>query len=232
MDPRLELFQQLESDILNYDAESAVKTAKAIVDGGLDVMHAIDVATGAVNQIGDQFQCGDIYLPELMLAGEAMKQCMSVLSAGLAASGGLSKRGKVVIGAVSGDIHDIGKNLVATQLSVKGFDVIDMGVNVPPMEIVERAEREHANIIALSALMTTSMPYQRDVINVLNEMGLRNNFFVVIGGGPVTPEFARKVGADGWASNAVMAARVCEQLLEGGRAPTPRRDTGPGIGGQ
>jgi methylmalonyl-CoA mutase cobalamin-binding domain/chain len=219
MDPRLALFQQLENDISNYDAESAVATARAIVDGGLDVTHAIDVATAAVNLIGDQFQAGDIYLPELMLAGDTMKQCMKVLSAAMVASGGLNKRGKVVIGAVSGDIHDIGKNLVATQLSVKGFDVVDLGVNVPPMEIVERAERERADIIALSALMTTSIPYQRDVINVLCEMRLRDRFFVVIGGGPVTPEFARKAGADGWASNAVTAARVCEQLLEGGQRP-------------
>jgi methylmalonyl-CoA mutase cobalamin-binding domain/chain len=144
---------------------------------------------------------------------------MSVLSAAMVASGGLNKRGKVVIGAVAGDIHDIGKNLVATQLSVKGFDVIDLGVNVPPMEIVDRAEREHANIIALSALMTTSMPYQKDVIDVLREMGLRDRYFVVIGGGPVTPEYARQAGADGWASNAVTAARVCEKLLEGGQRP-------------
>lgn len=219
MDPRLDLFQQLEDDILNYDAEAAVKTAQAIVDGNLDVMHAIDVATAAVNRIGDQFQAGDIFLPELMLAGDTMKQCMNVLSAAMVALGGLNRRGKVVIGAALGDIHDIGKNLVATQLSVSGFDVVDLGVNVPPMEIVERAEREHANIIALSALMTTSIPYQKDVIDVLREMGQRNKFFVVIGGGPVTPEFARNAGADGWASNAVMAARVCEQLLDGGHLP-------------
>lgn len=219
MDPKLDLFRQLEDDILNYDAAATVATAQAIVDGGLDVMQAIDVATAAVNQIGDQFQSGDIFLPELMLAGDTMKQCMAVFSAALVASGGLNKRGKVVIGAVSGDIHDIGKNLVATQLTVKGFDVIDLGVNVAPMEIVERAERERANIIAMSALMTTSIPYQRDVIDALCEMGLRNKFFVVIGGGPVTPEFARMAGADGWASNAVTAALVCEKLLEGGQRP-------------
>jgi dimethylamine corrinoid protein len=219
MDPQPTLLEQLENDILNYDSESAVQTAQAIVDSGLNVQQAIDVATAAVNQIGDQFQAGDIYLPELMLAGECMRQCMQVLSAALAASGDTHKRGKVVIGAVAGDIHDIGKNLVATQLQVKGFDVLDLGVNVSPMDIVDRAAREKANIIALSALMTTSMPYQRDVINVLCETGLRDKFYVVIGGGPVTPEFARMAGADGWASNAVSAARLCEKLLEGGQRP-------------
>ena len=107
----------------------------------------------------------------------------------------LGNVGKVVIGAVAGDIHDIGKNLVATQLSLKGFEVVDVGVNVAPMEIVDRAEHEKAQIIALSALMTTSMPYQRDVIKVLNEMGLRQKYFVVVGGGPVTPEYAVVAGA-------------------------------------
>jgi len=159
-----------------------------------------------------------------MLAGETMKQCMAILAKGLGAQGGLHRLGKVVIGAVQGDIHDIGKNLVATQLGIKGFEVVDLGVNVPPMEIVERAEREKADVIALSALMTTSMPYQRDVINVLTEMGLRDKFFVIIGGGPVTVEFARMAGADGWAPNAPMAARLCERLVSNANRP-PLRET-------
>ena len=219
MDEQPQLFQQLQNAIMDYDADAAQEAAQAIVAGGLDVVAAVDAATSAINVIGDRFQCGDIYLPELMLAGETMKQCMAVFSAHMERSGGLRRRGKVVIGAVAGDIHDIGKNLVATQLSVKGFDVVDLGDDVAPMEIVERAEKEKANIIALSALMTTSMPYQRDVINVLSEMGMRDKFFVVIGGGPVTPDFARSAGADGWAPNAVAAAMVCEQLLEAGRRP-------------
>ncbi len=219
MDNQEELYKQLEDSLLAYDAESAVKAAQSIVDGGLDVKAAIDVATAVINRIGDQFQKGDIFLPELMLAGEAMKQCMNVLSRPLAATGGGKKRGKAVIGAVSGDIHDIGKNLVATYLALKGFDVIDLGVNVPPMEFVERAEKERANLIALSALMTTSMPYQKDVINVLGEMGLRDKYFVVVGGGPVTADFAAQAGADGWASNAVAGAIVCERLIESGLRP-------------
>jgi methylmalonyl-CoA mutase cobalamin-binding domain/chain len=219
MDKQAELFQQLEKSLLIYDAEAAVKVAQAIVDAGLDVKGAIDVATTVINRIGDQFQVGDIFLPELMLAGEAMKQCMKVLALPLAASGGSQKRGKVVIGAVAGDIHDIGKNLVSTYLALRGFDVIDLGVNVPPMDFVEKAEQEKANIIALSSLMTTSMPYQRDVINFLREMGLRDKYYIVVGGGPVTPEVAVQAGADGWASNAVAAAIVCGRLMESGQRP-------------
>jgi methylmalonyl-CoA mutase cobalamin-binding domain/chain len=219
MEDQEQLLKQLEADVLSCEAEAAVKTAQAIVDAGVDLTRAIDVATAAINQIGDRFQNGEVYLPELMLAGETMKACMGVFAANMAVGSSARRRGKVVIGAVAGDIHDIGKNLVATQLSLKGFDVVDLGVNAAPMEIVDRAEHEKAQIIALSALMTTSMPYQGDVIKVLNEMGLRQKYFVVIGGGPVTPEYAAAAGADGWAANAVLAARLCESLAEGSQRP-------------
>ena len=223
MDPKTPLLLALQQAILDYDNDAAVLAAQAIVDSGLDVMEAVDTASAAINVVGDQFQCGDVYLPELMLAGETMKQCMAILATGLGAKGNINRLGKVVIAAVQGDIHDIGKNLVATQLGIKGFEVVDLGVNIPPMAIVERAEREKANVIALSALMTTSMPYQRDVIDVLTEMGLRDRFYVIIGGGPVTVDFARRVGADGWAPNAVMAARLCEHLVSNPVRP-PLRD--------
>jgi methylmalonyl-CoA mutase cobalamin-binding domain/chain len=189
------------------------------VDAGLDIQAAIDVATAAINRIGELFQTGEAFLPELMLAGEAMKQSMVVLSGALGAVSGRRKAGKAVLCAVAGDIHDIGKNLVGTYLSLKGLDVIDLGVNVPPMEIVEKAEREKADIIALSALMTTSMPYQRDVINILKEMSLREKYYVVVGGGPVTAEFAVEAGADGWAPNAIAAAKLCEHLMDSGIRP-------------
>jgi trimethylamine corrinoid protein len=214
-----ELHKQLYQNIIEYDGSAAAQTAQEIVDNGYDVMEAIDIATRAVTEIGEQFECGDLFLPQLMLAGEAMKKCMSVLSANLDAEGASKKKGKVVIGAVSGDIHDIGKNLVATMLSVHSFEVIDLGVDVSPLKIAEVAEQENAKFIALSSLMTTSMPYQRDVINILNEMGLRDKFFVVIGGGPVTPDFARDIGADGWGSNAVAAVKVCDKLLLAGQKP-------------
>jgi methylmalonyl-CoA mutase cobalamin-binding domain/chain len=186
-------------------------------------LEAIKVATDAIGRIGDQFECGEIFLPQLMLAGETMKQCMNILSRHIGAEGGVKKKGKVVIGAVSGDIHDIGKNLVATMLSVHGFDVVDLGIGVSPMEFADKAESEHAQFIALSSLMTTSMPYQRDVMDLLQEMGLRNKYYVIVGGGPVTADFAQQIGADGWGLNAVSAVRVCDRLLESGqRPPLPR----------
>lgn len=214
-----QLLQQLEANIMNYDAKSVSETAQAIVDSGINVLEAIKVATDAVTRIGDQFECGEIFLPQLMLAGEAMKQCMSILSRHIGAESEVRRKGKVVIGAVSGDIHDIGKNLVATMLSVHGFDVVDLGVGVPPMEFADKAGSENAQFIALSSLMTTSMPYQRDVVELLQEMGVRDKYYVIIGGGPVTADFAQQIGADGWGLNAVSAVRVCDRLLESGQRP-------------
>ena len=214
-----ELLDKLYEAIMNYDTKGAVQLAQEIVDSGLDVMEAIGVASQAINKIGDQFECGDIFLPGLMRAGETMKQCMNVLAGHISAQGKVKKKGKVVIGAVAGDIHDIGKNLVATMLTVHGFEVIDLGVDVAPMKFAETAEMENAQFIALSSLMTTSMPYQRDVVNLLQEMGVRDKYFIVVGGGPVTSDFARDIGADGWGVSAVSAVRVCEQLLEAGQQP-------------
>lgn len=214
-----QLLAHLHDSILETEPDEAASAAQAVIDGGIDAFEAIQVASSAITKVGDLFESGDLYLPSLMLAGEAMKRSMGILSRHLSAEQASQKKGKVVIGAVSGDIHDIGKNLVATMLSVHGYEVIDLGVNVPPMEVIDAAQRENARFIALSALMTTSMPYQRDVMELLTEMGVRNRFYVVLGGGPVTPEYARKIGADGWGLSAVSAVKVCDRLLESNERP-------------
>jgi methylmalonyl-CoA mutase cobalamin-binding domain/chain len=214
-----QLFDQLYDDLMEFDGPAAAATAQSIVDNGSDVMEAVSVATKAVNEIGDKFESGEYFLPHLMRAGEAMKQCMKILSAHLSADGSANKKGTVVVAAVSGDIHDIGKNLVGTMLSVHGYNVVDLGVDVNPMEITEAAERENADFIAMSSLMTTSMPYQRDVMDILNETGLRDRFYVIVGGGPVTPDYAQDIGADGWGLSAVSAVKVCDELLKAGHQP-------------
>ena len=216
---KAQLLAHLHDSILETEPEAAESAAQAAIDGGVEAMEAIKVASAAITKVGDLFESGELYLPSLMLAGEAMKRSMGILSRNLSAEQASQKKGKVVIGAVSGDIHDIGKNLVATMLSVHGYEVIDLGVNVPPMEVIDAAQRESARFIALSALMTTSMPYQRDVMELLTEMGVRNRFYVVLGGGPVTPEYARQVGADGWGLSAVSAVKVCDRLLESNERP-------------
>ena len=214
-----DLLEQLRVSILAIDEEATVSNAEQIVASDVDVLSAVRVASAAITEIGDQFQSGEIYLPQLMLAGKAMRACMKVLSAHFTQEMDTKAKGKVVIGAVSGDIHDIGKNLVGSMLSVHGFDVVDLGVNVPPRRFLDTAESVGARIIALSSLMTTSMPYQRDVLDLLHESGDRERFFVVVGGGPVTPEFARDIGADGYGLNAISAVKVCEKLVESGDKP-------------
>jgi|YNPNPStandDraft_1061719.scaffolds.fasta_scaffold79577_1 methylmalonyl-CoA mutase cobalamin-binding domain/chain len=208
-----------EAIVGDSSLEDVEEAARAVVESGIDINDAIHAATEAIRSVGDCFEAGDIYLPELMIAGRKMERCMSVLRPHIKAAGSSVQGGRIVIGTVSGDIHDIGKNLVATMMAVRGFDIMDLGVNVPPLKFVHAAKDAGADIIALSSLMTTSLPYQQEVIDVLKETGLRDRFYVIVGGGPVTPEFAESIGADGWAENAAAAARLCEMLMTSGEKP-------------
>ena len=192
-----------------------------IIAQDVDVLAAIDVASDAMKEIGDQFAAFEIFLPDLMIAGEKMKRCMATLQPHVKADDAKAG-GRIVLGTVSGDLHDIGKNLVATMLTVGGFDVVDVGVNVAPMDFVKAAREQKADIIALSSLMTASLPYQKEVIDLLSEMGQREKYFIIVGGGPVTPEFAIDIGADGWAENAASAVGLCEQLVAEGETPATK----------
>jgi len=215
-----ELLARLKLAVLEEGSvEDVEEAARAVVEGGVDINLAIDMATEAIRGVGDQFEAGDIYLPDLMIAARKMERCMAILRPHIKAGEGHKSGGRIVIGTVSGDIHDIGKNLVSTMLAVRGFEVTDIGVNVPPLKFVAAARDGGAHIIALSSLMTTSLPYQQEVMAVLNEMALRDRFYVIVGGGPVTAEFAAEIGADGWAENASSAARLCEILTTSGEKP-------------
>ena len=201
--------------------EEVVEITERIVDQDVDALAAIDVASDAMKEIGDQFAAFEIFLPDLMIAGEKMKRCMDTLQPHIKADDAKAG-GRIVLGTVSGDLHDIGKNLVGTMLTVGGFDVVDVGVNVAPLDFVKAAREQRADIIALSSLMTNSLPYQKEVIDLLTEMGQRGKYYVIVGGGPVTPEFATDIGADGWAENAASAVGLCEQLVASGDAPATK----------
>jgi methylmalonyl-CoA mutase cobalamin-binding domain/chain len=218
----------VESDILarlreaiigDSDEQTVVDIANQIVAEGVDINLAIDAATEAIQTVGDLFGAGEVFLPKLMIGGRQMERFMSIVSPHVEADGGVQVRGRVLIGTVFGDIHDLGKNLVATMLRVTGFDVSDVGVNVRPVDFVTAAQERTVDIIALSCLMTNALPYQQEVVDVLVEMGLRERFYVIIGGGPVTPEFAEEIKADGWAENAAGATELCQLLLESGKEP-------------
>jgi corrinoid protein of di/trimethylamine methyltransferase len=210
-----DLFKEMAQSIADGEAEKAADLAKQAIAQGIDPLDAINkgFVTG-VNYVGDQFSCGNMFLPELVMAGEAMKAAVAVLEPEMTKRGSVRKMlGKVVLCTIEGDIHEIGKTLVGTMLSATGFQVIDMGVDVPVMKVVEKAREVGADIVAMSALLTTTMVHQKDVIEALEDIGLRSKVKVMVGGAPVTQEWVKQIGADGYSEDAIGAARVAKQLL-------------------
>jgi trimethylamine corrinoid protein len=215
------VFQNLKTAILDGDETQAAQLGKSIADKDEATLRkAMEIAVETIREVGDKFGTGEIFLPEMMLSADAMLAFTHEVSPALDKLTGEAKvSGKVVLGTVKGDIHSIGKDIVSTMLRASGFDVIDMGVDVSPMEMIKTAEQSGANIIGLSALMTTSMPYQKEVVDLLNELKRRDEFWIIVGGGPVTSDYAKGIGANGWAANAAAGARLCERLLGSGATP-------------
>lgn len=211
--------KELMQAVLDGDEEVARDLAVAALQAGMAPLDVVKASVQpAMDLIGEQYREGEVYLPELVLAGDAAKAAMAVIMEQLGDSAA-ARKGKVVLGVVYGDNHDIGKNLVMAVLAANGFEVIDLGVNAHPKAFIETAIKEHADIIAMSTLITTSMPYQRQVIETLKAMGKREDFFVIVGGGPITAEWTEKVGADGYGRDAKDAVAVCTRLMEAGQRP-------------
>jgi corrinoid protein of di/trimethylamine methyltransferase len=210
-----QIFEAMAQSVIDGESEDAEKLAKQAIELGIDPLEAINKGfVVGVDQVGDRFSCGDAFLPELVMAGEAMKTAVSVLEPEMAKQGSERKMlGTVVIGTIEGDIHDIGKTLVATMLSAAGFKVFDLGVDVPVMTLVEKARQENADIIGVSALLTTTMVRQRDVIEAVDDMGMRPKVKVMVGGAPVTRSWADEIGADAFSEDAVGAVGVAKKLL-------------------
>ena len=210
-----DLYQAMAQSIIDGDADVAAELAQKAIEAGLDPVEAISKGyVMGINQVGEAFSCGDAFLPELVMAGEAMKAAVKVLEPEMNRRG--TERqvyGKVVLATVEGDIHEIGKSLVGTMLSSSGFQVFDLGVDVPPATLVAKAREVNANIIAVSALLTTTMVKQREVIEVLEREGLRSSVKVMVGGAPVTRDWVQKIGADGYSEDAIGAVQVAKQLV-------------------
>jgi len=169
----------------------------------------------AMKTVGEKFEKGEFFLTDLMSAADAMRAASRVLTSKIKEEGKttVSNIGRVVIGTVSGDIHDIGKNIVALLLEVNGFDTHDLGKDVESMKFIERAAEVQADIIALSALMTTTKPAQKEVMDLLNEMKLREKYIVMVGGAPTSNAWAEEIRADGWAETAEQGVRAAERLI-------------------
>lgn len=190
-------------------AEALVKKA---LEDGCDPEQILGGVVAGLKAIGRRFEKKEYFLVELIEAGELGEKLVNMIMPFLPLKG-RERSAKVVIGAVKGDVHDIGKNLVATQLRVSGFEVYDLGVDVPSMTFVDKAQEVGADIIALSAFLTTTIPCFTEVLNYLKDMGLRAKYKTIIGGGTTTQAYADEIGADGWAADAIEAVTLCENLL-------------------
>jgi len=208
-----ELYKQMSQSIIDGEEEVAAELAKKAVADGLDPLEAITQGyMPGVNTVGDSFACGQAFLPELVMAGEAMKAAIAVLEPEMKKTGAQRQiLGKVVLATVEGDIHEIGKSLVGTMLTSSGFEVYDLGVDVSAEAILAKAEEVGADIIGLSALLTTTMVKQKEVIDEATKRGLKVK--VMVGGAPVTREWVHKIEADGYSEDAIGAVNVAKELM-------------------
>lgn len=195
--------------------DKARELAEGALREGIDPMQAIEEGfTPGMQVVGEGFANGELFIPDLVMSGEAMKAAIAVLEPALGQKGQQRRvLGKVVIGTVLGDIHEIGKTLVATMLAANGFEIHDLGVDVPPQRFVEAVREADANLVGLSALLTTTLLNQEATIQALEEAGLRERVKVVVGGVPANPEWAEEIGADAYADNATEAVEVFKRLV-------------------
>ena len=201
--------------VMDGDEEEATAAAEHGVQAGVPIDTVIDGLTKGMREIGEQFARMDIFLPEMMMSAQAMKAAMVVLDPEIQKAGAVTEtKGTIVIGTVEGDMHEIGKDVVITLLQVQGFEVYDLGINVNALDFVNKAEEVNADIIGASSLMTTTMPNQKDIIEILKEKGIRDKYHVILGGAPVTQEWVDQVGADSWGENAGKAVEVLERVME------------------
>jgi len=211
----MSILKEMADAVVAGDVEACRALAEKAVAEGMDPVKAIQGGFSAgMDRVGRQFECGDMYLPEMMQAADAMNAGVAILKPHIESQqNGLIDSGKVLLATIQGDMHDIGKNIVKILISTAGFEVIDLGRNVMVSDIAERAEEEVVDVLGVSALMTTTMGYMPEVVEELEELGIRDRIIYLVGGAPVTEEWAREIGSDGYASDAAEAVRVVKELV-------------------
>ncbi len=213
--------EQLKQAIIDGDEVAAARMAAEAIQLGVSPS---DLIKKAINQpmekVGKDFQNGDVYLPELIMIGDAARAASDVIIPHISVSESDTKKGGLIlIGTIQGDMHDIGKNIVAAFLTASGFKVKDLGTNVTPKEFINAARENNASAIAISTLLSTTLPLFADIVHLLIDSGLRDKVFVMVGGGPVTPEWAAGIGADGYGRDAADAVDLARQLLSENLTP-------------
>jgi len=209
------LASTLKNQLLTFDADKFVETVKKSVDQGHHPIEVVNALTEVLKEIGKKFESGEIFLVHLVVAGDAARRATAEVLEPLMKKSNRKREvlGKVVIGTVEGDIHDIGKNIVAMMLFTAGFEVYDIGKDVPAEEFVKKTRELDADIVAMSALLTTTLPAQRDVIEALKRAGLREKIKVLVGGAPATAKWAEEIGADGYGEDAIEAVKIAKKVL-------------------
>ncbi len=208
-----ELFSQIQKAIIELDEQNLVKLTQEAIEVGVDPIEAIQKAyTMGIVKVGELFEAGDFFIPELIQAAQMVKEATTKMEK-LIPQGQMIRKGRVVIGTVEGDIHDIGKNLVATMIATRGIEVIDIGVDCPVDKFIDRALEENADIIGASCLMTMTAPEQKKLIDRLKERGVRERFKVLVGGAALDSAWAKEIGSDGFGEDLIEAADVAVSLL-------------------
>jgi len=210
-----EILNELRNAIMDLDDVKSKDVARKGIDAGLEPLDLINNGIRpALDILGERFSAGDLFLPELVLSAKAADAAVEILEPELLKRGGVSdKLGKVLIATVKGDIHDIGKNILALLMKSTGFEVVDLGVDKTEEEILSAAKEHGVSVIGLSALLTTTMPRMQEFIEYLQESGVRDQYKVIVGGAPVTEEFADEIGADGYGADATRAVEITKKLI-------------------
>ena len=209
-----EILDKLKNMVLDFDIDIAEETAKEAIGSGVDPVEAANALSDGIQIVGDKFGTGELFLPDLVCASEVLKKAFPVINAEIEKRGEkAASLGKVVLGTVFGDIHNIGKDMVSTLLYAAGFEVIDLGINVKGEDFLKAVKEESPDILAMSALLTTTSAEQKNVIEGLAKAGLRDKVKVIVGGSPINQEFADLIGADGYGATAPEGVKMVKKFL-------------------
>ena len=214
------ILDNLAQAVIIGKKDLARDNARAVIDRNIDPLEALEkgISKGMLT-VGEKFESGESYLPELIMAADVFNVAMEILKPAIEANQtDIKKSGTVLLATVKGDVHNLGKNIVATVMETRGFEVIDIGVDQPTLSIIDAAQDKQVDVIGLSAVMTTTMPYQKELIDTLQEMNIREQFIVLVGGGPINQQWADEIGADGYGESAMDAVNFATQKINAKKA--------------